>query len=110
MHHCLRLDGRPCTNRLFSKLLSNDDLIHPLPHTSLLITTPNTIHHIRPTVRLYDFPDLYSQPIDFISVKASVNKLIPATSLGIPVTSRLWALYKSRVYNYNYNSTVYSNQ
>jgi len=62
--------------------------------TSLPVSTPNTIHHI--AVWLSAFLTLWiltaAVPIDFVFVK-----LVPATSL-------LWALYKSKVYDYGYDS------
>jgi len=46
--------------------LANSILIHRLPHTSLPISTPNTIHHSHLNVCLPDFDHL---PIDFVLVK-----------------------------------------
>jgi len=61
--------------------------IHSLPHASLPVSTPNTIHHSTLTIFQSDSLDLDTLPIDFFILSAyeAVNKLVPASSL-------LWAL------------------
>src|SRR6218665_1589271 len=58
-----------------------------LPHTSLPVSTPNTIHHFCLTSCLYDSLDLRPLPIDFVLSRrlSPVYKLVPASSL-------LWAI------------------
>src|SRR6218665_2321283 len=68
-------------------------LIHPLLPTSLPVSTPNTIHHSCLTVCLPDSLNL-TCCLSILFGQVPVNKLVPATSL-------LWALSKSRVYNYD---------
>ena len=46
-----------------------DILIYSLPHISLLVSHPNTIHHGRLNVCLIDYLDLNPLPIDCVLVK-----------------------------------------
>ena len=67
-------------SKLKTLLLAGHILIHRLPHTSLPVSTSSTIHHSRllsACLTLY----ILTAAFRFCCGKASVNKLVPATSL-----------------------------
>src|SRR6218665_3261392 len=69
--------------------------MHSSSSTSLPVSTPNIIHHRRLTVFPSDSLGL-TRCYRFCFGLAPVNKLVPATLL-------FWALWKSRVYDYDYD-------